>query len=157
MFIWWLVNKISFIAKTSLWSYASWALLSSTQSLGTDDSAGHEATRGVCGNQERGSTVNLSVQKSVIAMLDRPLRDVHPWKAHWQTPDVFQNRVPISLSQQVWENLKDKGNLKQGPIQLPLISLWRELSSTDHMPSIAWKCISLKETSKILSSLLTRG
>lgn len=79
---------------------------------------------------------NLSAQKSVVAMLDRPLRDAYPWKAHWQTQDVFQNRVPSRLSQQVWEDFKDKDKLEQGPIQLPLISLCGELPSANHVPSI---------------------
>jgi len=63
--------------------------------------------------------VNLSVQKSVVAMLNRPLRDACPRKAHWQAQDVFQNRQLSRLTQQGWENFKDKGNLKQDPIQLP--------------------------------------
>lgn len=63
--------------------------------------------------------VNLSVQKSVISMLGSPLRDVYSQKGGWQTEDVFQNRVLSRLSQQVCENFKDKGKLKQGLIQLP--------------------------------------
>lgn len=76
---------------------------------------------------------------------------IEPWeKSALQAQDVSQSRVQSRLGQPLWEDLKDKGKLKQGPTQPPLVSLCRELSSTNNVPYILWKYSSLKEPSEVL-------